>query len=93
VAGLIIWGFWRWLKINQANQRILEIPAEKLQPPAVEILPHHHHEPPYLDSVIIDDGYQVTKPDDQVSKWLDDVKDQLQNSDEKDEDENHDRNI
>jgi len=93
VAGLILWGFWRWLKINQANQRILEIPAEKLQSPAMEILPHHHHEPPYLESVTIDDGYQVTKPDDQVSKWLDDVKDQLQNSDEKDEDENHDRNI
>lgn len=93
LAGLIIWGFWRGLKIKQANQRILENPAEKLQADTVEVLPHHHHEPPYLESVIIDDGYQVTKPDDQVRKWLDEVKDQLQSSDEKDEEEDNDRTI
>jgi hypothetical protein len=82
LAGLIIWGTWRWLKIKQANQRILEIPVEKLQ--ASEVLPHHHHAPPYLESEFIDDGYQVTKPNDQVRQWLDEVKDQLQSSDEKD---------
>lgn len=91
LAGLVVWGFWRWLKIQQTNQRILEQPVEKLQAPAVEILPHHHHALPYLDSEVIDGGYQVTKPDD-VRQWLDEVKDQLQSSDEKDkedDDANH----
>ena len=84
LAGLIIWGFWRWLKIQQTNQRILEQPVEKLQAPVVKILPHHHHALPYLESEVIDDGYQVTKPDDEVRQWLDEVKDQLESSDEKD---------
>ena len=92
LAGLTIWGFWRWLKIKQANQRILEKPVEKLPAPAVEVLPHHHHELPYLESVIIDDGYQVTKPDDQVRQWLDEVKDQLQSSDEKDKEDDDTNN-
>jgi uncharacterized membrane protein len=42
---------------------------------------------PYLDSDIVDDGYQVTKPDD-VEQWLEEVKDKLQSSDEKDKDDN-----
>ena len=29
-AGLLLWGFWRWLKIQQANQRILENPVDRL---------------------------------------------------------------
>jgi hypothetical protein len=91
LAGLLLWGFWRWLKIQQANQRILETPVEKLLPPTVEVPHHHHHGDslPYLDSEIIDDGYQVTKPDD-VEQWLDEVKDKLLTSDEKDKDDNTD---
>ena len=27
-AGLVLWGFWRWLRIQQANQRILENPLK-----------------------------------------------------------------
>ena len=85
LAGLIIWGTWRSLKIKQANQRILELPVEKLPAaPEVKVLPHHHHTPPYLESEFIDDGYHVTTPDDQVRQWLDEVKDQLQSNDEKD---------
>jgi hypothetical protein len=81
---LVLWGFWRWLQIRQANQRILEKPVEKLQAPEVEIVNHHKDALPYLESGVVDDGYQVTKPDDEVRQWLDEVKDQLQSSDEKD---------
>ena len=37
LAGLIIWGFWRWLRIQQANQRNPENPVEKLHAPAPEV--------------------------------------------------------
>jgi hypothetical protein len=85
LAGLLLWGFWRWLKIQQANQRILENPVDR--PPALPAeVRHHRHddEPPYVDSDIAD-GYQVTKPDD-VEHWLEEVKGKLQSSDEKDKD-------
>jgi hypothetical protein len=90
-AGLILWGVWRRLKIQQANQRILEKPANRLPALPVEV-PHHHHAgpSPYLDSEIADDGYEVTNPDDQVEKWLDEVKDKLLDRDEKDKDDNPD---
>jgi hypothetical protein len=82
---LVLWGFWRWLQIRQANQRLLEKPVEKLQAPVVEVIHHHHNDAePYLESGVINDGYQVTKPDDEVRQWLDEVKDQLHGSDEKD---------
>ena len=91
LAGLLVWGVWRWLTIQQANQRILENPVDQLPAPAAEI-PHHHHGGllPYLDSDIADDGYQVTTPDDQVQQWLGEVKDKLLDSDEKDKDDNAD---
>jgi len=91
LAGLILWGIWRRLTIQQANQRILEKPVDRLPAPAVEV-PHHHHggSLPYLDSDISDDDYQVTNPDDQVKKWLDEVKGKLLDSDEKDKDDNTD---
>jgi hypothetical protein len=72
--------------------RILENPVDRLPAPAVEV-PHHHHGSslPYLDSGdIVDDGYQVTNPDDQVEQWLDEVKDKLLDRDEKDKDDNTD---
>jgi len=90
-AGLLLWGFWRWMKIQQTNQRILENPVDQL--PALEAKVEHrrHDDPlPYIDSDIVDGGYQVTKPDDHVEQWLDEVKDKLQASDEKDKDDNTD---
>ena len=90
-AGLVLWGVWRRLRVQPANQRILENPVDRLPAPAVEVPPHHHGGPlPYLDSDITDDGYRVTKPDDQVERWLDEVKDRLLDSDEKDKDGNTD---
>jgi hypothetical protein len=88
LAVLILWGFWRWLRIQQANQLILESPVDRLPALTAEV-PHHHHDEslPYLDSDIVD-GTQLTKPDDQVEQWLDEVKDKLQSSEEKDKDDN-----
>jgi cobalamin biosynthesis Mg chelatase CobN len=69
VAGLVLWGFWRWLKIQQANQRILENPVDKLQAPAVEVIHHQQDDSlPYLESDIVDSRYQLTKPDDRVRR-------------------------
>ncbi|HLO29674.1 MAG TPA: hypothetical protein VK249_11095 [Anaerolineales bacterium] len=76
LAGLVLWGVWRRLKIQQANQRILEKPVDPL---------------PYLESDVVDSRYQLTKPDDQVHRWLDEVKRKLLSSDEKDEDDNTDK--
>lgn len=84
LVGVIIFGFWRWMMIQQDNQRLLENSVEKLQ----SILPHEHQNKlPYIESVVIDEAYEVTSPDDydQVPEWLDDVKRTLQDNDKKDE--------
>lgn len=84
LAGLILWGFRRWLSIQQANQRILAAPVEKLPEPTVTVRQHRHDDlPPYIESKVIDDGYQVTTPEDQVPRWIDEVKDQILSNDEK----------
>jgi len=91
LAGLILWGFWRWLKIQQANQRILENPVDRLQAPADEVIPHQQDDSsPYLEGDIVDSRYQLTKPDDQVRRWLDEVKRKLRSSDKKDKDDDTD---
>ena len=83
LAGLVLWGFWRWLRIQQANQRILEIlPVDKLPALAAEVI----HEPrddslPYLESDLVGSHYLLTKPDDEVRASLDEVKRKLRSSD------------
>lgn len=90
-AGLILWGFWRWLRIQQANQLILENPVDKLPASVTEVRRHRHDDPvPYLESDV-DSGYQVTTPDDQVQKWVDEVKSKLNDSDKKNENDNTDK--
>lgn len=90
-AGLILWGFWRYLRIRQDNQRILENPVNKLPAPEDEIIDTQHDVVlPYLENEIIDDRYQLTKPDDQVGRWVDEIKRKLLSSDEKDKDDNTD---
>lgn len=86
-GGLILWGVWRRLKIQQANQRILEKPVDRL--PA-KILYGEKDAEPYIESDIVDGSHQPTKPDDQVRGWLDEVKRSLLRSDKKDENDNAD---
>lgn len=80
-AGLVLWGFWRWLKIQQANQRILENP---------EVSHRHDDSLPYLENDIVDSHYQLARPDDQVDQWLDEVKNKLLSNDGRNEDDNSD---
>ena len=87
LAGLILWGFWRWLRIQQANQRLLKIPVDELQSPTAET---HDDSLPYLESDIVDSSYHPAKPDDQVRRWLDEVKRKLLNGEKKDEDDSTD---
>ncbi len=91
LAGLAVWGFWRWLKIRQANQRILEKPLEKLPAPAIEVMDHQYDDSTqYHEGDGFDGRYRLTKPADQVRRWLDEVKRKLISSDKKDEDDNPD---
>ncbi len=73
LAGLLLWGIWRWLKIQQANQLILENPVDEL---------------PHMKNESLDSRLQLTQPDDQVPHWLDEVKSKLLSNDKKDEDGN-----
>ena len=92
VAGLGVWGFWRWLKIRQANQRILENPVEKLPAPTVEVMDHQDDDSSQvIEGDVIYRRYRLTKPVDQAHRWIDEVKRKLLSSDKKDEDDNADK--
>lgn len=89
LAGLLLWGFWRWLAIQQSNQLLLEKPAGALPMSPSEII--NHLPPrviPYIESDVMEEDYQLTTPDDQVPEWLDEVKTKLRRSEEKDKDDN-----
>lgn len=92
LGGLVLWGVWRRLQIQQVNQLILEKPVDQLQASATEVIhPQQNDSLPYIESDITDSRYQLTKPDDQVRRWLDEVKHKLRTSDEKeDKDDNPD---
>lgn len=93
LGGLVLWGVWRWLNLQQASQAIIENPAQRLQAPALEFPPHHHHDephPPHLVMDSLDVPTQPTRSDGQVGRWLDEVKRNLAASDRKDEDDNRD---
>ena len=87
LAGLILWGVWRWLRIQQANQRNPKNPVEKLQAPDPVVMHYEQDEAlPYSESEVVDSRYHLTTPEDPVSGWLDEVKRKLRNSDQRDED-------
>lgn len=91
LAGLVLWGFWRWLRRRQANQRILHGLLGQLQAPASKVIDYQHDDSaPYLEGENVEGRYQLTKPEDQVHRWLDEVKRKLQGSDQKDEDDDTD---
>jgi hypothetical protein len=93
LAGLALWGFWRWLKIRQANQRLLNglIDLDQLQAPAAKVVNHEQDDSlPYLEGDAVDSRYELTKPDDQVHRWLDEIRRKLLSSDQKDKDDDTD---
>jgi len=88
LAGLVLWGFWRWLRIQQANQHLLENSAEVLPAPQPRGMIQPQDDPLYLDGSVADHHPHLTRPDDQVTDWLDEVKNELISSDEKDKNDN-----
>jgi hypothetical protein len=92
LAGLLLWGLWRWLKIQQNNQNILENPVERLPASTPEIIDLGQDDDtlPHIESDISDNSYPPTKPDDQIRGWLEEVKHKLLRSDKKVEDDDTD---
>lgn len=89
LVGLALWSFLRWLRIKQDNQRILESPIEVFQaPPPQRTFAQPPTEPSYLDGSIVDHHPRPTLPGNQVEQWMDEVKTELENNDEKDKDDN-----
>jgi len=92
IAGLVIWGFWRSLRIQQANQRILENRAEKLRLPIGDVIDYQHADSASdIESDVVGSPDHLTQPDDQTQQWMDEVKRKLLRSDGKDEDDNTDK--
>lgn len=83
-GGLALWGFWRWLRIQQSNQRILERRVDRLPANVAEVIDHEDGSPS-IESDVVDDSAPLTESDDQVRGWLDEVKRSLRDSDKKDE--------
>jgi hypothetical protein len=87
IAGLILWGLWRWLRIRQANQNIVDGLLRQLPASVTKVIDHQPDvSAPYPEGGDVDSRYQLTKPDDQVHRWLDEVKRKLRSSDQKDQD-------
>jgi hypothetical protein len=75
VAGLVLWGYWRWVKIQQNRQRIAEKLIDKphlLEGPSE---PQDSLPPPGSDITSVQ--YQITKPDKQIRGWLEEIKRKL----------------
>jgi hypothetical protein len=86
-AGLCLWGFWRWLKIQQNRQRMAEQSIENQQAPVDPSEPQDKFLEPGSD--IVNGRYRLTQPDDQMRGWLDEIKRKLLNR-EKDKDDDSD---
>ena len=73
---ICLWFFWRWMKIREMQQRLEMLPSE---PP---VIIEHEALPPAAPN----NQYPLTKPNDNVRKWLDEVKHKLNNNKEADDD-------
>ncbi len=85
-AGLCLWGFWRWLKIRQNRQRIILRSIENL-----DASPNSSEsQDKFLQSGgdDVNSRYELTKPDDQTGRWVDEIKSKLHDGDKKDDDDN-----
>jgi hypothetical protein len=87
-AGLCLWGFWRWLKIEQNRQRMAGQPVEKLQAPVDPDKLPDRFLPPKSD--VVNGLNQRAKPEEQMRGWLDEIKRKLINR-EKDNDDHPNR--
>lgn len=86
LTGLVLGLLWRWFKNRQLNQFFLENPGNRSPATIIEIAPHRDDDPlPHPESDVIDDRYQHVQSDDDVPRWLDEVKDKLESSDKEDE--------
>jgi hypothetical protein len=86
VAGLVLWGLWSWLTGQQASQPVVEDQVDEVQAPAIQVIHHRQEElPPGIEGDVVDSRSQLTKPDDQVRHWLDEVKRKLLGKDQKDD--------
>jgi hypothetical protein len=89
--GLILWGVWRWLKIQQSNQLILGEAAVKLLPSASEIINRQRYKVlPYVESYVVEQEDQLVEGEDQIPKWMDEVKDKILRSEENEDDDKSD---
>jgi hypothetical protein len=72
---LVLWGFWRWMKIQQNRQRIA---GQLIEKPHLLVGPNEPEDrlpPPASD--ITNVQYQITKPDKQIRGWLEEIKRKL----------------
>jgi hypothetical protein len=74
-AGLCLWGFWRWLQIQQNRQLIAGQPIGNGPD---QLLPS--------ESDIVNGRYRLTKPDEQMRGWLDEIKRKLLSREEENDD-------
>ena len=89
-GGLVLWGFWRWLNIQQPSQSFIEESVDRL-PIAAEVPDQRQEEAqPDIESDLVDDSYPLTGPDDQVRGWVDEIKRNLRASDRKEQNDNTD---
>lgn len=85
-AGLCLWGFWRWLRIQQKNQHM--IPEQPIGKPKETVDPGVQQDASLQSGTdFIHGRIRPTKPDDQMPGWLDEIKRKLLNR-EKDNDDN-----
>jgi hypothetical protein len=88
-AGLFLWGIWLWLKTQQANQRILEARYGRLA--AAEVIEYPANDSqPYIESNIVESHPQIAEPEEQVDRWIAEVKGKLLDHDEKDKNDSQD---
>ena len=90
-GGLVLWGFWRWLNMQQSNQSFIEESVDRLPIAAAEV-PELRQEDaqPDIESDLVDDSDPLTGPDDQVRGWVDEIKRDLRASDRKEQNDNTD---
>jgi hypothetical protein len=90
LGGLFLFGSWRWMGTRE-DQTHLEKPGEQLHLPRVRVIDHQPGDTqPYIEAHVVERRKyrRLTKPDDQVGKWVDEVKREIANDEQEDDYEN-----